>query len=82
MSGGYLTYEEAAARLGLHKRSIQRMVAEGLPTVYPRPRSPRITIDALDKFLRGRTATVVEPAARTSAPKRSTQRFLDDLEAV
>ena len=55
-----LTYAEAARRLGLQSaRSIRRLVAAGrLRPVYPLPRSPRISAQALDAYI----ASLAPPA--------------------
>ena len=50
-----LTYTEAAHRLGLRSgRSVRRLVAQGnLTPVYPLPRSPRIPLQDLQRYIDG-----------------------------
>jgi len=63
-----VSYEEAAGRLGVSRRTVDRLVASGdLPTVRVRDRS-RIPIDALDAYYRrllveGETAAAKKKAA-------------------
>ncbi|MGM8838506.1 helix-turn-helix transcriptional regulator [Thermus sp. 93170] len=48
-----LTYQEVARALGLSRRTVFKLVAEGkLRRVHPTPRSARITRESLLAFLR------------------------------
>ncbi|BFH76971.1 hypothetical protein TthTF19_21270 (plasmid) [Thermus thermophilus] len=48
-----LTYQEVARALGLSRRTVFKLVAQGkLKRVHPTPRSARITRESLEAFLR------------------------------
>ncbi len=62
-----LTYQEVAKALGLSRRTVFKLVAQGkLKRVHPTPRSARITRESLGAFLRS-----LEEEARPEGAGRS-----------
>lgn len=62
-----LTREDVAERLGVHPRTVTRLIAAGRLQKVPLPGATRITPDEFARFLAGKPISAADDASRNNS---------------